>query len=591
MNQKINIHRLYKKNITIYSILFLGTFLFLQIAYRYHFFYVEQFQLFLTTPSYLIECLSQPGGMIEYVAHFFVQFFIVPFVGAFITAFFLTLSYVLSDQLLARITRKKNIFIGPVSIFLIQLYLSFDAYFLFQGILAYLLCLSTLQLLELCRRPGAKFLFAFLLTLIIYWIAGPVSILFAFCFALMSLREENKRKLLGLPVFGLALLISYLSVRYSLTGNYLQSFLPDMYYYSSVKPVSLVYLSWIILPFWIIVYPYHNTIKKFKLGKKEYFMPLLQTIIIAGLLFVCTWKFTNIQHYKLKKLDYFARNEQWDEIIDYCEEKTIDNLVVICYQNLALAQKGVLADKLFYLSQRGVEGLEIEQKDIGGLAPLLSDIRFFLGDIASSQRYAFEGNIFTHEGSGRLMKRLVQTNLIYGEYPVAEKYIHYLENTFFYRKWANQQRRFLFNDSLCIADHLIRGKRKFLPPESRKVVIKDILEESGVLFGQNPQNKAAEQYMFAGYLLAKDIRGFKNMFSKYKIGKMAAELPDAYQQALLVYYEDQPGQWAKAGISEINIRQFKQYKITLNNNQKHPHLEKMMKKYFGSTYWFFLHFR
>jgi hypothetical protein len=580
-----------KKNIIVYTALFIGTFLFLQIAYKYHFFYVEQFQLFLTTPSYFIECLSHPGGLIEYVAHFFVQFFIVPFVGAFITALLLSLGYLLSDQLLTRITGKKNFFIGPAFIFLFQLFLSFDAYFLFQGILAYLLCLSSLQLLGFCRRSDTKLLIAFLLTPIIYWFAGPVSILFAFCFALMNSREGNKRKLLGLSVFVLALLISYLAVRFSLVRNYLISFLPDMYYHSSLKPVSLVYISWIILPFWIVIYPFYNKIKKYKSAQKQYFMPVLQSLIIAGLFYMCVWKYTNIKYYKIKKLDYLARYEQWDKIIDYCEAKTIDNLVGLCYQNLALAQKGVLTDKLFYLSQQGVEGLDVEQKNIGGLAPLMSDIRFFLGDIALSQRHAFEGNISTHGGSGRLMKRLVQTNLVYGEYPVAEKYIYFLENTFFYRKWASEHRRFLNNDSLCTADNLIGKKRKFLPPESRKVVINDIMEGAGVLFSQNPQNKAAEQYMFAGYLLSKDIHGFKKMFSKYKVGERAVELPDAYQQALLVFYEDRPDQWAKAGISEINIQLFKQYKITMNNNQKHPHLEKMMMKYFGTTYWFFLHFR
>lgn len=46
-------------------------------------------------------------------------------------------------------------------------------------------------------------------------------------------------------------------------------------------------------------------------------------------------------------------------------------------------------------------------------------------------------------GNPRMLKRLVQTNLIYGAYPVAEKYIRILENTFYYKDWAKSQRKFL----------------------------------------------------------------------------------------------------------------------------------------------------
>ena len=580
-----------KRNIIGYCILFIVTFLFLQVGLKYHFFYIEQFQLFLTTYNYFIESLLYPGGLVEYVASFFVQFFILPFAGAIITAFFLTTVYILADRLLGRIVGKKIFFIGSVFIFFFHLFLSLDAYCFFQAILSYTLCMSSLLIVETRKRFGLKLFLAFLLTPIIYWIAGSISILWAFCFALMNLREKNKRKLLGFVVFVFALFISYLSVSLCLVRNYRVSFFPDMYYHTSLKPDSLIYLSWIVLPFWIIIYQLLKKIETFILSQKKYFLFVMQLLLIAVLLSGYTWKYSDIQFYRLKKLDYFARYEQWDKIINYCEVKKIDNLLSLCYQNLALAQKGKLTDKLFYYRQQGVEGLEVLQNNIGGIAPVLSDIRFFIGDIAISQRHAFEGNIFTQRGSGRLMKRLVQTNLIYGEYRVAEKYIKFLENTLFYRKWACEHRRFLFNDSLCATNHLFLEKRKFLPPESRNFSSNDILEESDTLFRQNSQNKAAEQYMFAGYLLAKDIRGFEKTYSKYKCEGKIVDFPDAYQQALLVFYEDQPEEWANAGISEENIRQFKQYKITMYKNKNHPQLEKMMMKYFGTTYWFFLHFR
>ncbi len=579
-----------KKYIIFLMALFTGIFLFLQEFNRYHFYYVEQFQLFLTTTAYFVESILYPGGFTEYISHFLVQLFIVPFVGAFITAILLSLIYLLSDKLLTMVNRGKRNFIASVSICLFHLLLCFDYNYFFHGIIAYLLCIGCLFILEVKIKSDSKYLIAFFLVPLLYWSSGSVSILFAVCFILMNLRADNKRKLYGIFVLVFALFISFISVHYSLMGNYRMSFLPDLYYHPALRPISLVYISWIILPLWIIIIPFPGKIDDPKMTQRKYFLFGTQILVVICVVILCIWKYADIGLYRLKKLDYFARNERWDKIIKICKGKDIDNLLYLDYQNLALAQRDLLIGELFNFSQSGVYGLEITQRDIGGLSPLLSDIRFYIGDIASSQRYAFEGNLFSQGGSGRLLKRLVQTNLIFGEYPVAEKYIKILEHTFFYRKWAKGQRCFLYNDSLCMADHLIGAKRNFLPSAGRSAVINDLLEMSRALAMKNYKNKAAQQYMFASYLLQKDVRGFTEILTKYRGEGVIDVLPDVYQQALLVYYEDLPNQWNKEGISEKNIQQFKQYKLMLKKNYKNPNVEKIMKRYFGSTYWFFLHF-
>ena len=54
------------------------------------------------------------------------------------------------------------------------------------------------------------------------------------------------------------------------------------------------------------------------------------------------------------------------------------------------------------------------------------------------------------------MQRLAQTNLICGEYVVAEKYLDALSNTFFYADWAERHRRFLYNDEAVEAANSLR---------------------------------------------------------------------------------------------------------------------------------------
>ena len=111
---------------------------------------------------------------------------------------------------------------------------------------------------------------------------------------------------------------------------------------------------------------------------------------------------------------------------------------------MALARKGILADEAFKYTQHGPRGLMVAWNKSTTISALLSDVYFTMGNVAAAQEMAFESNIGALcDGNPRMTQRLVQTNLIYGAYPVAEKYIAVLENTFYYKYWAKAQRKFL----------------------------------------------------------------------------------------------------------------------------------------------------
>ena len=71
-------------------IVFVFLFIFLRIFSEYHFYCVEQNQLFQLTPIFIIDKLMQPGGLAMVLSGCLVQFFILPNVGAMITAALLT---------------------------------------------------------------------------------------------------------------------------------------------------------------------------------------------------------------------------------------------------------------------------------------------------------------------------------------------------------------------------------------------------------------------------------------------------------------------------------------------------------------------
>lgn len=56
-------------------------FAFLQTRFEYHFYYIEQSQLFLFSEAYIRNKLVLPGGFSMLVAEFFVQFLSDPMLG------------------------------------------------------------------------------------------------------------------------------------------------------------------------------------------------------------------------------------------------------------------------------------------------------------------------------------------------------------------------------------------------------------------------------------------------------------------------------------------------------------------------------
>lgn len=571
--------------------LFVVTFLFLQIFSAYHFYYIEQFQLFLTTPACFFEGISHPGGLTEYFSHFLVQFFIVPYCGALIETIILIAVFLAASRFVLRSEKSKVFFIIPASIYLSCLLMCFNFNVFFQGTLSFLLCLICLNIYALVKKSLVQIVLVYITVPLLYWFAGSVSLLFAFCFTASELlNEKSKRRLawLTLPIW--ALLVSWFAVRFSLVANYRVSFLPDMYYQTKLSPSFNIYFPWILMLIWISVTTYLSKVQLSQ--KKVYWILGIQVMLFIFLFGQGVIRYGDRDSYQVKKMDYYCRTEQWDKIIAESKKKEIKNYLHLNYLNLALAEKGFLSGSMFGYNQKGPLSLEVSSQKKNVLSALMSDISFAVGDIAAAQRYAFEGyETCSGNGSGRLLKRLIQTNLIYGEYAVAEKYIQILEHTLFYRKWAISQRKFLCNDSACMNDALIATKRKCLPPSGSRAISGGFPQTLKTLVEINKENKIARDYLLAFCLLTKDLKEFKNIFERYCPNEIkSGNLPVIYQQAVLMYYESQPEKWKIFGVSPETISQYKQYKYTFLRNRQDSGIKIIMHQQFASTYWFYFQF-
>lgn len=572
------------KQILLSLTLFILLGIFLQITGKFHFFYIEQLQLFQFSGDYLADKIGRPGGLSLLIGEFLTQFFITPYAGPFILAALLTAVGLATRAIVRRIHPDTELFalyaLPALSLLLIQ----YDFNYLSQGTIAFLACLLSLSAWTRIRDFRYRLAAAWIITPALFWIGGPVAGLFAASAPLVELIGRSKRGILLLTVLAEYLLIGIGSVWTTAVADYRFAFLPDAFYHPILEPPLPLYFAWISLPLCLIgaaLYPRGKNRSR----RRAWMEVIVQAIVILALCRVGIPKYNDSKAYPLKILDYYARMERWDEIIRYCQ-RPIKNYLYLNHLNRALAEKGELADRMFAFDQNGPQGLLVPWNKTFAVSTLLSDTYFTLGEIGLSQEMAFEGYVTViGAGNPRNLQRLVQTNLVYGAYPVAEKYISILEKTYAYREWAKRHRKFLYNDQAVEADPLLGAKRKGLPLKSNLAGINGLEQDLLLRAEQTPANRLPIQFAGAICLLSKNLKGFQALIEKYYGTPVLPSLPVSFQEAVILLNEKDREYWKRFGLSEEVIRRFAGYRNLVVRNRNNPQLPRLIKSSFGNTYW------
>lgn len=580
------------KLVAFWLVVFGALFAFLQTRFEYHFYYIEQSQLFLFTEAYIRNKLLLPGGFSMLVAEFLVQFFIRPYVGALVTAVLLTGVGVCTAGIVKRIAPVSGLFILYVLPMLALLFMHFDFNYRVQGTVCYLMMMALLCGYMRIRNDLFRLVAGCVLVPVLFWLAGSITVLFAGMVCLFEGLRKTPKWYISLIGVAEVLLLGVGTVYFSLMGEYRWVFGPDLYYHYTLHPKEIIYYSWICLPLvFLIAFFVRN--KNSLSGKKLFagISCIAQLAMIAAVLWWGMPKYSDAKTLKLKKLDYFARTEQWDKTIEECKGK-LTNFLYMCHLNMALANKGELSDKMFNFDQRGPQGLLVQWNKSENISCMLSDIYFTMGATASSQEMAFEGYVSAMEdGNPRMLKRLVQTNLIYGTYPVAEKYISILEKTYAYRDWAQSQRKYLYNDEVVESDPILGTRRRMLPDRNSLAMIKGLAGDLALFLEKGPANSAALQYLGAMYLLAKDLEGFKALVEKYYGTEFLPVLPVHFQEAVIVMSEKEPDYWKRFNVSETIVARFTDYKKQVLANRNNSAIAGLLNRSYGNTYWFYFMFK
>ncbi len=286
-------------------------------------------------------------------------------------------------------------------------------------------------------------------------------------------------------------------------------------------------------------------------------------------------------------MDHYVQIEEWNKVTDQARKYPGVNQLVTYYTNLALYKTGHLADRMFSFPQHGAGGLQLEWKRDEVTPFFGGEVFYHLNHFNEAYRWAFESMV-AKGMNPRSLKRLVQTSIINGHYAIAEKYLSILGHTQYYKKWAEQYRKSLADNSEMSQNAEVSAKRKFLMNTdfvSVDLGLNQLLQE-------HPDNLMAFEYQMATFLLTKNIKGFADNI--YRIKDLGyREIPVNYEEALLfcmIYFKKDlvPEGYT---IRPETIQRKNDYIAQLSrfgNNKDKAASE--LRKQFGNTCWYYLHF-
>ncbi len=573
-------------------ILFLSSFVCFYFYLDYVFFYQEKSGLFLLSSDNFSAHLNRPGGLLMYFSEFLTAFYYYPLAGAFILASTISGSAFLTMKILQHYSGNDALFLPFVVGGVLFSFQAGYPVFLFNS-LGVLLQLFAFYLVIKSEKLLKGWLPVVLFPLW-YFATGSLALIFALQFTLHLLLKKESQRWVKLAAFWvLALVFLYFSEKFifyfslkELLVYPFQPALPDFSHRIFFTVIALL----VLLPF--------SSFLKPKFLHERFFSGIIFRLAVPFLLITASVLiiFKQIDakdrnYFRVEKLFYQGN---YSGVIEYNRQHPSANILTNFLTNVALNESNQLTEKLFQFRQ-SPDGktlflpwkMETEVLKRGGY------FYYSIGMINEAQRWAYENMVMkglTPEG----LKMLIKTELINGNYKMAEKYIWKLNQTLFYRKDARNFEKFLAGDAVVNSDPELGEKRK-IKVRNDFFVLSDepLLNLEGVLKTDSLNRKALE-YKAASLLLKKDIKGLIKIIPLYQ-DFHSDYLPRYIEEAAVAYKMLQMGD--ATALENLKFRpatidQFSSYIKTLGQfgNNKSAAQSDLFKR-FGDTFWYYIFYR
>ena len=507
----------------------------------------EQYQMFLIDTGYFLERIVLPGGLADYISEFLVQFYYMPVLGGAIIALLLMGIQAAVWGLMKQYGARHD-FPGYLLSFLpsIALWCAMgDQNVLLSFVVALFGALVIGWIHNRFHNRLVKVVFELVSTALVYWFLGPVVFLYAALMIGDTLKNAKQKgnvfSGIGYSAGILILTIAWILLTTQTLQYPLYRIFAGLNYYrypGTISPLPFVVMVWAVVISFLGMIPCRQKSLQ-KLQQSKVVIVLSYVLVIVASWFGIKASFDEMT-YELIDYDFLVRTEQWDKIIEKAEKKPATTPLSVSCVNLALSQKGMLADRLFEFYQNGGEGLfPTFTRDM--ISPVsTAEIFFRLGMVNDAERYMFEAQeaIPNYRKSARLTRRIIECEIINGNYQVAAKLLRRLQKTLFYSNWANQMMALLGNEK-AINRHPVYGKLRKYREKKQDFLFSDreMDQMLGLLFLNDNHNRMAYEYLMCYELLQRDMEKFMQY---YPLGRFVGydHIPRTFQEILI-------GNWMK----------------------------------------------
>ena len=551
----------------------LAAFLFFWLAYPFHIYNQEQFQLFQFSWRYLAETLAVPGGLADWCGRFLTQFFYYAAAGSLILALLLTAIQLATAALAKNLSPVGYALTFIPPILLLLFFCDADAMpcSLVAILLSLLSALAVVRIRPSLLRNGI----AVVATALLYFLLGPFSVLFV----VACLVRERKLfpGLLLAAVFALSIVCLHRAMGYP---YYRLLYGINYYRFHLHLPVW----PWVAVAAEVLVLAFSPMIKR--QGKAWEGTGAFLAVMALGVLGVVLSYDGEKETYL--KYDFLTRRFQWNAILAEARKDHPRTPYEMTSVNLALVKTGNV-HRMFEFYQNGTDGLLPEYTNDFVHPWIPSEAYFQLGMINTSQRFTFEAQelIPDFQKSARAYKRLAETNLVNGNYPVAEKYLKALEKTLFYREWARSRRKLCGHAEAVDADPGYGYLRQVRLHDQDFLFNRQAMESMlAYLVQENPANHMALEYLLAWDLLDKNLKGFVH-FCPFEA--FQGSVPRCYQEAFLLDFVEttESLDGIPAFIDRAVATSFSTFMTEYGNGAP----AEVLARRFGDTYWYYYFYR
>ena len=550
---------------------------------------------FVLSTDFFWSKVNVPGGLSEYLQTFIDQFTMFRFWGTLFLVAEVFLTAFLTARYVRRITGDNPfvsmlVYILPVAVSVVAWS---DVKYPFAINMQVLLLAAVLNLQQALSKYDWHKYVTPLLAIVIYHACGPVALYaFALCGIVVYALNPDKRELVS--VVGAVAVAALWPV---IVYKFILPIKPNAAFYD-VRPQSLMFTAFNMSG--VLFFPMIGLILSQFIGIVfEKLVPKQKAgtfaFALLALVVLCTIVLQNKHDEKVErisfKMEVAAFNRDWDWITNcmknnsFLKEYDNYNQRINFYYNMALAEKGQMADKMFSYPQRmGINGLFINENMATVVCLPMAFFFHQAGLSTNALHYAFEAQT-TYENSHYVMQYVIDELLIIGDKYTASKYLEKYGHVMFSKKYVDDRRDFIrgvwgtrFSRGGIAKIRDKHPKNDFYMRNSQL----DVLQ----LVSSDNDNTFATQYLLASTLLQNDLDMFITLIVNGYCKVNYNSLPRAYQEAVILYRalnKDVSPEVEKLHISPYIIEQFETFKqITMKNGNT---VRNLILERFPSSYW------